>query len=104
MIKNIFLITVDDLRADRIGCINKKSNLTPNIDLFSKDSFIFSKAFSTGPRTTLSFPGIIYGVYPSEFFLYKKKHSFTNVAQILQKNNFKTASLSRLHFHLEFNP
>ena len=65
---------MDDLRADRLGCINKKSNLTPNIDLFAKDSYLFTKAFSTGPRTTLSFPGIIYGVYASDFFLNKKKN------------------------------
>ena len=101
MIKNIFLITVDDLRADRLGCINKNSHLTPNIDAFASESTLFSHAFSTGPRTTLSFPSIIYGVYASEFFLRRKKHSFTNVAEILQENDFSTASFnSNPHFRM----
>jgi len=101
MIKNIFLITVDDLRADRLGCINKNSDLTPNIDSFANDNILFSHAFSTGPRTTLSFPSIIYGVYASEFFLKRKKHSFTNVAQILQGKDFSTASFnSNPHFRM----
>lgn len=101
MIKKVFLITVDDLRADRLGCINKKSKLTSFIDSFAEDSIVFTKAFSTGPRTTMSFPSILYGVYPSEFFLRRKKYSFTNVAQVFQENGFLTASFnSNPHFKM----
>ena len=101
MIKRVFLITVDDLRADRLGCINDESTLTPNINSFAKDSVLFTNAFSTGPRTTLSFPSIIYGMYASEFFLKRGKHHFTNIAQVLKNYDFSTASFnSNPHFRL----
>jgi arylsulfatase A-like enzyme len=59
----IFLIGVDTLRRDHIGVYNKKKKNTPNIDKFSKDSVIFTNAFSTAPWTLPAFTSVITGLY-----------------------------------------
>ncbi|MCK4902371.1 MAG: sulfatase-like hydrolase/transferase [Thermoplasmatales archaeon] len=39
--KNIILLTVDCLRADHLGCMGNKKNVTPNIDALGKNGVIF---------------------------------------------------------------
>ena len=60
--KRIFLITVDCLRADHVGCIGG-GNLTPNIDRLARDSIVFTRAFANGPGTNQSFPSILTSTY-----------------------------------------
>ena len=70
--KHVFLITVDALRADHVGCIGG-GNLTPNIDRIAQESLLFTRAFANGPGTNQSFPAIM----TSTYFLMKhmKKYS-----------------------------
>ena len=56
--KYVFLITVDCLRADHVGCIGD-TDLTPNIDKLARDGIVFTKAFANGPGTNQSFPAIL---------------------------------------------
>lgn len=58
---NVVLITVDCLRRDRCGIYNHYKNTTPTIDSIGQDGFVFDNAYSTGPVTTESFPGILAG-------------------------------------------
>lgn len=51
--KNVFLIAVDCLRADHMGCIGK-GDLTPNIDKLAEDALVFRTAFANGLRTNQS--------------------------------------------------
>ena len=41
---NVVLISIDSLRADRVGAYGYQRNTTPNIDAFAKDAVIFDKA------------------------------------------------------------
>ncbi len=59
----VFLIGVDTLRRDHIGIYNKDKKCTPNIDEFSKDSVVFTNAFSTAPWTLPAFTSMITGLY-----------------------------------------
>ena len=54
-IKRIFLITVDCLRADYVGCI--RGNLTPNIDKLARDSIVFTRVFVNTPGNQLILSG-----------------------------------------------
>jgi arylsulfatase A-like enzyme len=65
-IKRIFLITVDCLRADHVGCIGGRG-LTPYIDELARKSVVFTRAFSNGPGTNQSFPAILTSTY---FFMH----------------------------------
>ena len=90
--KRVILITVDCLRADFVGCINKRSNLTPNIDRLANDSIVFTKAFANGPGTNQSFPAILTSTY---FLMHGGMHLrpyYVTLAEILRNNGFKTVA------------
>jgi len=65
--RNIVLITVDALRADFCGFINKdlESSPTKNIDKIAEDGFVFTNYFAAGVPTFLSFPALFTSRYPS---------------------------------------
>jgi len=89
--KRIFLITVDCLRADHVGCIGGV-NLTPNIDRLARESVVFTKAFANGPGTNQSFPAILTSTY---FLMHGGMHllpHYTTLAEVLSRHGFKTAA------------
>jgi len=89
-IKYVFLITVDALRADHVGCIGG-GNLTPNIDEIAKTGLLFSNAFANGPGTNQSFPAIMTSTY---FLMNNGFHlspDHDTLAEVLRENGFKTA-------------
>jgi arylsulfatase A-like enzyme/Tfp pilus assembly protein PilF len=61
---NIILITLDTTRADRMGFLGSKRNLTPNLDALASQSIIFTRAYSHVPLTTASHTTILTGTYP----------------------------------------
>ena len=88
--KYIFLITVDCLRADHVGAINKSSKLTPNIDKIARESIVFTRAFANGPGTNQSFPSIFTSTYflmHNGFYLNKK---YKTIAEVLAENGYYT--------------
>jgi choline-sulfatase len=56
---HVVLLTVDCLRADRVGCYGYDSATTPVIDSLAADGYRWERCYSTGPRTNESFPGIV---------------------------------------------
>jgi len=90
MFKNIFLITIDCLRADFLGCIGGKKNLTPNIDNFAKKSLLFTRAFSTGPGTRQSFPAILSSTYLHQHAGMRLLQGKVTLAEVLRGTGFKT--------------
>lgn len=98
---NVFLITVDDLRADHVGYIGYDKNITPSIDRFAHENTSFSQAIATGPMTTLSFPSILFSLYASEFFNQKKYKNCESIASVFRNNGHETAMFnSNPHFKL----
>lgn len=90
--KYIFLITVDALRADFLGCIGSKTSFTPNIDKLSKSSVVFTRAFANGPGTNQSFPAILTSTYFLMHGGMRLLPHFTTLAQVLSNNGFKTVA------------
>jgi arylsulfatase A-like enzyme/Tfp pilus assembly protein PilF len=62
---NVLLITIDTLRADRVGCYDPRLSLTPQIDRFAADSAVFLLAFAHTPTTLPSHTNILLGTTPS---------------------------------------
>ena len=90
-IKRVFLITIDCLRADHVGCIGG-GNLTPNIDRFAKKSTVFTKAFANGPGTNQSFPAILTSTYFLMHGGMRLLPQYTTLAEVLNSHGFKTVS------------
>jgi choline-sulfatase len=61
---NILLITLDTVRADRMGFLGSTRGLTPNLDAVARDSVVFTRAFSQAPITTVSHATILSGTFP----------------------------------------
>src|ERR1700756_3317207 len=61
---NILLITLDTTRADRMGFLGSKRELTPNLDALAKQSVVFTRAYAQVPLTTPSHAALLTGTYP----------------------------------------
>ena len=93
---NVILITLDTTRADRMGFLNSKNALTPNLDSLARQSSVFTRAYSQVPLTTPSHATILTGTFPQ----------FDNVSdlgsplgadlpyipEILRQNGYRTAA------------
>jgi len=58
---NILLVTIDSLRADRVGT---NSGLTPEIDALAEAGIDCRQAVTHGHGTPVAFPSILTGTYP----------------------------------------
>jgi len=61
---NLVLVTLDTLRADRLGCYGFRGVQTPNIDSLAADGVVFEQATSTAPMTLPSHASILSGLIP----------------------------------------
>jgi choline-sulfatase len=62
---NVFLITIDTLRADHVHCYADSNIETPAIDAIAKDGVRFTQAFTPSPITNSSHTSILTGLMPS---------------------------------------
>ncbi len=62
--RHLVLVTVDTLRADRLGCYGSELGLTTTLDAFAARSVRFGAAFSPAPFTLPSVTGLMTGRYP----------------------------------------
>jgi membrane-anchored protein YejM (alkaline phosphatase superfamily) len=90
---NVILITVDALRADKLGFMGCKKNITPNFDKFAEESVKFSNAFTTGSHTPYSFPAILTSTYPLDYQgPLKIERPRVMVSEVFKQQGFQTAS------------
>ncbi len=61
---NIILITLDTVRADRMGFAGSKRGLTPQLDAVAAQSIVFERAYSQAPLTPVSHASLLTGTYP----------------------------------------
>lgn len=93
---NVILITLDTTRADRMGFLNSKRGLTPNLDMFARDSVVFTRAYSQAPLTTPSHATILTGTYPQFHLLndfgVKLGESLPYMPAILKAHGYQTSA------------
>jgi len=95
--KNLLLITIDTIRADRLGCYGNKRISTENIDMLAKTGVLFTQAISHAPVTLPSHSSIMTGLYPyyhgvRDNSIYRLNKKYTTLAEILKENGFKTGA------------
>ena len=64
---NVVLLTIDTLRADRLGCYGNKAHLTPNIDRLAYSGIRFDQAISGGSWTQAAFPVMLTSSYAAMY-------------------------------------
>ena len=61
---NLVLITLDSTRADRMGFLDAKSRLTPNLNRLAQEGIVFEHAYAQAPGSVVSHATILSGAYP----------------------------------------
>ena len=62
----LLLITVDTLRADRLGSYGSHRDFTPHLDALAGESQMFLAAYTPAPFTLPSLASLLTGAYPEE--------------------------------------
>lgn len=94
--QNVILISVDTLRADRLGCYGYLANKTPNIDRWASEGILFRKAFSEYPLTLPAHSTLLTGTSPlhhgvRENLGFNLGEEHLTLAEILKGEGFATA-------------
>jgi len=95
---NVILITIDTVRADRVGCYGAKSVQTPTLDALGRDGVIFERAISQVPLTWPSHAAILTGLYPfqngvQDFTGQPLESRFRSVAQAFKQQGYATGAV-----------
>jgi arylsulfatase A-like enzyme len=69
----LLLITVDTLRADRLGAFGSPLGLTPNLDALAEESALFTAAYAATPFTLPSLSALMTGRHPEELGIFRNE-------------------------------
>ena len=94
---DVFLVTIDTLRADHVHCYGYERVQTPAIDALARDGIRFTQAFTPSPITNTSHTSILTGLLPSS-------HGVTDFgvplsplhltwAELLHQQGYRTAAV-----------
>lgn len=104
--KNILLLISDDHGLEQSGCYGDPVIQTPNIDQLAADGIRMTNAFAVAASCSASRGAILSGLYPHQSGQYGHNHnwhhfsyfdSIQSVPAILKQNNYRTASIGKLH-------
>jgi len=91
---NVFLLTVDSLRADHTGWGGYDRQTTPFLDGLAERAISFDRAYATGPRTSESFQSILAGTYPLRFGESPKlSEGHTTIAEVFSDSGYRTVGI-----------
>lgn len=94
---NLVLVTIDTLRADRLGCYGYSKAETPNLDRLAANGALFENAVTQAPLTAPSHASMFTGLTPVQHgvrdtggFVLDSRH--TTVAEALSEQGWDTAA------------
>src|SRR5882724_9397945 len=93
---DVFLVTVDTLRADHVHCYGYEAIQTPALDGLAKDGVRFAQAFTPSPITNTSHTSIFTGLLPSRHgvtdFAVPLAGTHPTLAELLKRRGYRTAA------------
>ncbi len=93
---DVFLVTIDTLRADHVHCYGYEPIQTPALDSLANDGIRFALAFTPSPITNTSHTSILTGLLPSTHgvtdFAVPLAPSHTTLAELLKSKGYHTAA------------
>jgi hypothetical protein len=101
------IISLDTLRADRVGARRGEESLTPNLDRLAAQSFVYSQAYAQSTETLFSHASLFSGRYPSELstvdYHFSYPPSVPTMAEVLGLYGYQTgAAVSGGHLSPSF--
>ena len=93
---DVFLVTMDTLRADHVRCYGYDRVETPALDGLAKEGIRFSQAFTPSPITNTSHTTILTGLLPSHHgvtdFAVPLAAAHLTLAEMLKKRGYHTGA------------
>jgi choline-sulfatase len=93
---DVYLITIDTLRADHVHCYGDDQIQTPALDSIAQDGIRFSQAFTPSPITNTAHASILTGMLPSVHgvtdFGVPLAKTIPTWAELLKQNGYQTAA------------
>jgi arylsulfatase A-like enzyme/Flp pilus assembly protein TadD len=93
---NVFLVTIDTLRADHVHCYGYAGIKTPALDALAADGIRFSQAFTPSPITNTSHTSILTGLLPSRHgvtdFAVPLSPAHSTLAELLHGGGYHSAA------------
>lgn len=94
---SLIVISVDTLRADRLGAYDYPAARTPIADRLAKEGVTFDYAIAPVPRTTPALGSMFTGLWPHEHGAREVHDRIRHgelVAEVLQKHGFHTSAVT----------
>ena len=92
----VVVITIDTLRADRLGCYGYARAETPNLDALAREGVLFRTAFTTVPLTVPAHTSIFTGLYPAGHGVRDNDGALSErpetLAALLRRSGYATAA------------
>ena len=93
---DVFLITIDTLRADHVHCYGFANAETPALDALAKDGIRFTQAFTPSPITNTSHASILTGLLPGSHgvtdFAVPLSPAHVTIAEVLRQRSYHSAA------------
>lgn len=96
---NLIVVSLDTLRADRVGAYGYRRNTTPALDRLARESVLFENAVSSAPATLSSHATAFTGLYPGAHGAQVMTHaalpsSALTLAEILKSRGYATGGFT----------
>ncbi len=93
---DVYLVTIDTLRADHVHCYGDNDIQTPTLDALASDGIRFAEAFTPSPITNTAHTSILTGLLPSihgvtDFGIPLAK-TIPTWAELLKQHGYETAA------------
>jgi arylsulfatase A-like enzyme/tetratricopeptide (TPR) repeat protein len=94
---NVLLITLDTVRADRLGSYGYRQAATPTLDRLAREGVRFADATTQAPLTGPAHAALLTGVYPGRLGIRDNgaaplPRGTATLASVLQKSGYQTAA------------
>ena len=93
---DVFLVTIDTLRADHVHCYGYDKVQTPALDALGHEGIRFTQAFTPSPITNTSHASILTGLLPGSHgvtdFAVPLSRAHQTVAESLKAHGYRTAA------------
>ena len=60
---NVLFVTLDTVRADVVGCLGGRDDVTPRLDAFAKNATVFESAYTTYPTSKWAYGSLLSGLH-----------------------------------------
>ena len=105
---SVLLITVDSLRADRLGCLGYQGAETPHMDALAARGALFTRAVAPVPESAPSIASIFTGLYPASHGLRTSQTRALSVdavtlAELMKQAGYRTGAVAAsLDLHTKY--